>query len=526
MLKMFFSYITIMLFVCTQIYAQSWIPDLGNGKYKNPIIYADYSDPDIVKVGGDFYMVSSSFNCMPGIPILHSKDLVNWKIINHVYDKLPFEKYEKPAHGQGSWAPSIRYHDGLFYVYFCTPHEGLFLATTKNPAGKWKLHHVVDVELWEDPCPFWDDDGNAYLVRSKLRADILYLHRMSKDGKNVLDNGTIIFQDEKNQPTIEGPKFLKKDGYYYIFSPAGGVGKGWQTVLRSKNIYGPYESKIVLHQGSTNINGPHQGGFVELESGEWWFAHFQDKGAYGRIVHLQPMKWQDGWPLIGNDMNNDGIGEPVVEFIKPNVGKIFPITVPQTSDEFNENSLGLQWQWNANPKSDWYSFKKNVGSLRLYSVKNITQNGNLYFVPNLLLQKFPAPSFSVTTKINFNPEMVGEKSGLVIMGKEWAFVALEKTDNGIQLGMYTGTYNEGEDKTEKIESTDIRQKECYLKVNVDNLGVCTFYYSLDQKDFKKIGKEFTAKPGVWIGAKVGLFALNPNVNEGKGFADFDWFRFN
>ncbi len=239
--------------------AQIWQPDLGNGRYKNPVLFADYSDPDVIRVDDDFYMVASSFNCMPGIPVLHSKDLVNWRIIGHVYPQLPLEKYDKPAHGQGSWAPSIRYHHGIFYVYFCTPHDGLFLAQAKDPTGPWELHHIVEVELWEDPCPFWDDDGQAYLVRGKLRADILYLHRMSPDGKKLLENGTIIFQDTLAQPTIEGPKFMKKDGYYYILAPAGGVSGGWQTVLRSKNIYGPYEAKIVLHQGSTNVNGPASG---------------------------------------------------------------------------------------------------------------------------------------------------------------------------------------------------------------------------------------------------------------------------
>jgi len=511
--------------------AQKWVPDLGNGNYKNPIIFADYSDPDIVHVDEDFYMVASSFNCMPGIPVLHSKDLVNWKIIGHVYDKLPFEKFDKPSHGQGSWAPSIRYHNGLFYVYFCTPAEGWFVATAKNPAGKWELNHVVGVELWEDPCPLWDDDGNAYLVRSKLRANILYLHRMSSDGKKILDNGTIIFQDEKTQPTIEGPKFLKKDGYYYIFAPAGGVSTGWQTVLRSKNIYGPYEAKTVMHQGSTNINGPHQGGIVELKSGEWWFIHFQDRGAYGRIVQLQPFEWNDGWPMIGKDINNDGTGEPVMEWKKPNIGKSFAIEIPQTSDEFNptkgdagSTKLGMQWQWHANPKDDWYSLNEKPGHLRLYSVKNYTQNGNLWFVPNLLLQKFPAPTFSATTKINFNPDRLNEKSGLVVMGREWAFIALTKTEKGLRLGMYTGTYFEGYDKTELIESKDISANSCYLKVEVDSNAVCNFYYSFTGSDFQPIGKSFTAVKGVWIGAKVGLFNINPNINDSKGYADFDWFR--
>ena len=513
-------------FLISISFAQLWIPDLGNGKYKNPIIYADYSDPDVVRVGDDFYMVASSFNCMPGIPVLHSKDLVNWKIIGHVYEKLPFEKYNKPAHGQGSWAPSIRYHNKLYYVYFCTPHEGLFVATAEDPSGPWELEHIVDVELWEDPCPLWDDDGNAYLIRSKLRADILYLHKMSSDGKKILDNGTVIFNNVEKQPIIEGPKFLKKDSYYYIIAPAGGVVTGWQTVLRSKNISGPYEDKIILHQGNTNINGPHQGGLVELKSGEWWFFHFQDRDAYGRIVHLQPVVWKNGWPIVGEDINNDGIGEPVMEWKKPDVGNSYPITIPQTSDEFEHTKLDLQWQWHANPKIDWYSLSDNKGSLRLFSVRNYSQNANLWMVPNLMLQKFPAPSFIATTKISFNPDLIGERSGLLIMGKEWAFVALEKTNGGIQLGMYIGSYFQGFDKTEKIKSIGLNQNECYLRVYVNDQGECTFAFSIDGNSFQTIGNEFKAVPGMWIGAKVGLFNVNPNINVSSGYSDFDWFRFN
>ncbi len=524
-MRLLICFCTILFSPALVISAQNWIPDLGNGNYKNPVLFADYSDPDVIRVDDDFYLVASSFNCMPGIPVLHSRDLVNWRIIGHVYDSLPFGKYDKPAHGQGSWAPSIRYYNGFFYVYFCTPHEGLFMASTTDPAEDWELHHIVNVEMWEDPCPFRDDDGKAYLVRSKLRGAVLYLHRMSLDGKKLLDNGTVIFQNTKDQPTIEGPKFLKKDGYYYIFAPAGGVSKGWQTALRSKNIYGPYEDKIVLHTGNTGINGPHQGGILNLKSGQWWFLHFQSKGAYGRIVHLQPVEWKDDWPLIGADINNDGIGEPVMEYIKPDVGQSYEISVPQTSDEFAANELGLQWQWHANPGQEWFSLTDNPGHIRLYAVQNISQNGNLWFVPNLLLQKFPAPSFTVTTKITFEPELLNEKGGLVVMGKEWAYVALEKTDTGIQLGMFKGTYFEGYDKTQNIESTIINDNTCYLRVNVTEEGICDFSYSPDGKDYQPIGEEFAAKQGVWIGAKIGLFCINPNIKESKGFADFDWFRF-
>ena len=513
----------VLLFLGTTLSAQPWIPDLGNGRYKNPVLFSDYSDPDVVRVGDDYVMVSSSFNCMPGIPVLHSKDLVNWKIVGHVYQKLPFEKYDKPAHGQGSWAPSIRYHEGRFFVYFCTPREGLFVAIAKNPAGPWDLCRVTDVELWEDPCPLWDDDGRAYLVRSKLRAGVLILHRMSWDGKRILDDGTVIFRDEENQPTIEGPKFLKKDGWYYIFAPAGGVAQGWQTVLRSKNVYGPYESKTVLRRGSTEINGPHQGGIVQAPSGSWWFLHFQDRGAYGRVVHLQPVEWKDGWPVIGTDTDGDGVGEPVLEWPKP--GAVYcPTSIPQNSDAFDSGQLGLQWQWHANPKERWFSLTESPGWLRLRASRNPSQQGNLWLAPNLLLQKFPAPSFSATTRIAFHPDRLDEKSGLAVMGREWAFLAFLKTKEGLRLGMFTGTYEEATDKTECIQSIEVQANSCFLKVQVDDMAVCRFLYSFNGEDFLSLGGPFTAAKGTWIGAKVGLFYSNPSLIESKGYADFDWFR--
>ncbi|WP_430933448.1 glycoside hydrolase family 43 protein [Saccharicrinis sp. 156] len=516
--------IFILQFVVGLVSAQQWIPDLGNGNFKNPIIYADYSDPDLIKVGDDFYMVSSSFNCMPGIPILHSMDLVNWEIINHVYQKLPLEKYDKPVHGQGCWAPSIRYHKGKFYVYFCTPYDGLFMATTDDPRNAWELTHVVKTELWEDPCPLWDDDGNAYLVRSQLCGNDLILHKMSTDGKSLLDNGALIYRDRENDPTIEGPKFLKKNGYYYILAPAGGVGPGWQTVLRSKNIYGPYERKTVLHQGDTEINGPHQGGLVDLESGESWFAHFQELKPNGRIVHLNKVEWVDGWPMMGKDLNNDGIGEPLTTYNMPDVGKKYPVKIPQTTDEFNAKKIGLQWQWHANPRDDWYSMRDSKGSLRLNAVQNITKAGNLWYAPNLLLQKFPSPRFKATTKLSFNGDLVGDKSGLVVMGRKWTALQIVKTDDGLSLEMVKGDNDKCDGIASVAESVDIETQTVYLRVVIGDDYLGKYQYSYDGKDYEEIGEGFRAKEGVWIGAKVGVFCVNPNIYESAGYAVFDWFR--
>jgi len=515
-----FSFIIFALLCSFQLKssAQVWQPDNGDGTYKNPIIFADYSDPDVIRVKDDFYMVASSFNCAPGIPVLHSKDLVNWTIIGHVYDKLPLQRYDHLQAGEGSWAPSIRYHSGKFYVYFCTPTDGLFMASTTYPSKNWELVHVADVVNWEDPCSIWDDNGDAYLVRSKVCACVLYLHKLSPDGKKLLDNGI------KLQPTIEGPKFIKKDGYYYILAPAGGVPTGWQAVLRSKNIYGPYEQKTILHQGNTSINGPHQGGLVETQSGEWWFVHFQDRGTYGRIVHLQPAEWVDGWPIIGKDINNDGIGEPVMAYKKPNVGKTYPIENPQTSDEFGSETLGLQWQWWANGNQGFYSLIANKGNMRLFANQVLTESGNPWYAPNLLLQKFSAPQFSGTTCLTFHPQKENERAGLVIMGESYSYIAITKTGKGYTISHCIGDNNNCGGTPKEIKSIIVDKSTVYFKVNVDQNAVCTFSYSLDGKNFTPLGSEFKAKRGKWIGAKIGVFCINPNVEKSTGYGDFDWFR--
>ncbi|HPR33973.1 MAG TPA: family 43 glycosylhydrolase, partial [Prolixibacteraceae bacterium] len=398
-----------------------------------------------------------------------------------------------------------------------------FVATADHPSGNWALQHVVDVDNWEDPCPFWDDDGQAYLVRSKLCGDALYLHRMSSDGKQILDNGVLIYRDQ-SQPTIEGPKFLKKDGYYYILAPAGGVPTGWQTVLRSRNIYGPYESKVVMHTGNTAINGPHQGGLVELGSGEWWFMHFQDRDMYGRIVHLQPVSWVDGWPLIGIDTNDDGIGEPVAGFRKPDAAIPSTPQAPQTSDEFNESRLGRQWQWHANPKTEWYSLNPAKGTLRMNAIRSLTQNGNFWYVPNLLLQKFPAPEFTVNTKLSFYPEHNGERAGLAVMGNSWAYIALVQENDVLFIRTCRGTFNRCDESTTLVHSEIATEGEYYFRLTVSDGGMCRFAYSDDNVNFTDSGLSFQAEKGRWIGAKTGLFCINPNIQQSTGWAEFDWFR--
>jgi beta-xylosidase len=508
-----------------------WVADNRDGTYKNPVLYADYSDPDIVRVGDDYYMTASSFSCVPGLPILHSRDMVNWTIIGHALQKYPDDRFSKPQHGNGVWAPAIRYHNNYFYIYWGDPDIGIFMVKSRAPAGPWENPVLVlPGKGLIDVCPLWDDDGNAYLVHAwaKSRAGInsfLTVRKMNPEGTIASPEWVHVFDGHANHPTVEGPKFYKRNGYYYIFAPAGGVKEGWQLALRSKNIYGPYEEKVVLDQGTTTVNGPHQGGWVETPGGQSWFIHFQDIGAYGRVVHLQPVEWIDDWPVIGIDEDKDGKGQPVLRFPKPRVEGVCPVMTPAESDEFGTDSLGLQWQWQANPQSAWYALMPQSGFLRLFAINSPEQQNNLADVPNVLLQKFPAPDFTATTKIKLTANSDGKRAGLVIMGSDYASVYITKKNQRLFVVRAVCTNALQNGKEQVVEEQPVQTDAVFLRVKVSSPdGRCQFSYSIDGNRFEPVGNEFKAKPGKWIGAKVGLFAVSRMDAEAGGYADFDWFR--
>lgn len=506
-----------------------WVSDQGDRTYQNPVLYADYSDPDVIRTGSDFFMVASSFNFMPGLPVLHSKDLVNWRVVSYVVQRLPFANYNQPEYGKGVWAPSIRFHDERFWVFFSTPDEGIFMSVSVDPFQGWEpLIHVKKTKGWIDPCPFWDDDGRAYLVNAFAKSrigfkSILHLSRMNPDGTSLLDEGVHIFDGTLNHPTIEGPKMYKRNGYYYIFAPAGGVKQGWQTVLRSRDVYGPYEDRIVLHQGGTDVNGPHQGGWVDTETGEHWFMHFQDRDAYGRITHLQPLRWVDDWPVIGEDKNGDGIGEPVQRFTKP-VADSYPVRVPKTSDDFDDEKLGLQWQWNANPQSCWYSLTPRKGFLRLYAGKwSHIEKPLLYYTPNLLTQLFQGPAFTASARLEFFPGADRDMAGLAVLGNDYAAVVIEKTTEGCRIVFYQGTAREDGRVENRRELDNAPVQTVIFRVVVSENAVCKLIYSFDGECFIEIKDSIVAAPGRWVGSKLGIFARNAVSSESTGYADFDWF---
>lgn len=532
--------------------SEVWSPDLGNGKYVNPIIDADYSDPDVVRVGDDYYMTASSFSDIPGLPVLHSKDLVNWTIIGHAIAEMPdYAKFATPNHGNAVWAPAIRYHNGEYYIYYGDPDLGIFMTKAKDPAGPWeKLTLVHPAKGIIDTCPFWDEDGKAYIAHGYAGSragvkSILGMIEMTPDGKSTIGQDRMIYDGHIDNETIEGAKMYKRDGWYYIFSPAGGVATGWQVVLRSKSPWGPYEMRNVMEQGDTDINGPHQGAWIDTPDGkEDWFIHFQDKGPYGRVVNLEPMVWlENGWPVIGVDPDGDERGIPVRTYKKPNVGKTYPKQTPQESDEFDSVELGKQWQWKDNPSALWYFCDAASSKLRLFSNQQ-PEGTTLYDLPNLLLQKFPARDFTATAKVQFFPRqkdgktMTGERAGIVVMGYNFGALAFESRKDGVYLVMtecYKANKGGKETEVEAIKLDDPKQT-VYLRVKIDYTGAkkptqkpdysadATFYYSLDGKKFTKVGKPVKTDVGHWIGAKFGLFCSRDWSSNDSGWMDIDWFR--
>ncbi len=490
-------------------------------QYRNPVLFADYSDPDVVRVGDDFYMTASSFGQFPALPILYSRDLVGWRLVGHAIQRFPDAAFDSVQHGNGVWAPSIRHHDGWFWIFWGDPDRGIYRVRARDPRGPWEAPVLLHAAKgWIDPAPLWDEDGSAYLVHAFARSrsgikHILHVNRMSPDGTRLLDEGRLVFGDSVRHPTMEGPKLYKRNGWYYIFAPAGGVPTGWQTVLRSRNVYGPYEDRIVLAQGSTPVNGPHQGAWVETEQGEDWFFHFQDRGPYGRIVHLQPMVWKDDWPVMGRDADGDGTGEPVAAFRLPRVARRSPAAAPATSDEF-DGGLGLQWQWQANPRAEWASV--TGGSLRLHAQP---APANLWPVPSLLTQKIPAEELSATTRIDFQGRVAGERAGLLVMGLDYAYLALARTADGVEIvqGRAANAHQGTAESTVRVPGS-----AAYLRVTMTAGALCRFSYSRDGVRFTEIGEPFQAREGRWIGAKLGLFATRPAGSAEGGYADFDYFR--
>jgi beta-xylosidase len=467
--------------------------DQGDGTYRNPVLPADYSDPDAIRVGDDFYLVASDFH-FTGMQVLHSRDLVNWEIIGQVFHRLTMSpKYDAmTAYAEGTWAPTLRYHDGTYYVFVCTPYDGLFMWHAANPAGPWSETVTVKaVDQWEDPCPFWDDDGQAYLVHSRKGAGPLLLHRMSPDGTQLLDEGVEIYRG----PVAEGPKLFKRHGWYYISLPEGGVSGGGQTVLRARSIYGPYERREVLPSGS-----PHQGALVELANGDWWFLAFKSTGFLGRITHLLPVTWgTDDWPDLGDH------GKTVARWTKPNVGRVYPIRRPARSDDFDGGVLSPQWQWNHNPVDAAWSLTARPGWLRLTALPA----GSLATARNTLTEKLWGQTGTIDVKLDTSAMAEGQRAGFAFMsGDVFAWVGLEQDGGGRRIAWEGGT------------GPSLPGGNVWLRGTYDG-ETAHLLYSLDGRTYADTGVPVKLNFAKWKGARLAVFCHGPN----GGSVDVDFVRY-
>ena len=526
----------------------AWSPDLGDGTYKNPVIFADYSDPDVIRVGGDFYLTASSFTSAPGLPVLHSTDLVNWTLIGHALARnLPAARFDTaPKIGGGVWAPALRFHAGKFYIYYPDPDEGIYVVTATDPAGPWAAPVMVKAgKGLIDPCPLWDTDGKVWLVHGWAnsrsgRNNLLTLLPLNADGTAPTGEGKdIILGPTFKVTTLEGPKFYQFNGWYWIFAPVGGVGGGTQAVFRAKTIDGPYEYRSVLEQGGTPTNGPHQGGLVDTTDGkQCWFVHFQDAGVYGRITHLEPVNWRDdGWPVMGDAPAATGPGTPVLAHQKPTVGQVADLApssaqnrspaIPQTSDEFDIPSLGLQWQWAANPQPAWFSLTARPGFLRLFPQPKLP---SFTAQTNLLLQKFPAPEFRVTARLDAAALAPGAQAGLVVWSTPAITFSAEKTATGLRVSQIVSGGRGGAGVAAATADMSGPVGTLALTITrgpgtgVKSQAVVQLSYSPDGRLFTNLGSATTISQiaGAWMGAKFGLFAYAPEGNGKTGPADFDW----
>jgi beta-xylosidase len=502
--------------------------DLGNGTFANPVIPGDYSDIDAIRVGSSYYAISSTFQYSPGVVILQSKDLVNWEIFGHVVKDLtvisPELNWDKMnRYGRGIWAGSLRYYKGKFWVYFGTPEEGFFMSSAVNPAGPWEpLHAVWRVAGWDDCCSFCDDDGQLYLVASNFALDPktnkkynIHLFKMTPDGKNlIMESDTIIHQSNGS----EANKLYKINGVYYHYYSE--VNKEGRVIMmnRSKNIYGPYETKQLNHVNKGYDRNPNQGGLMQTLAGDWWFFTHHGTGHWdGRVASLLPVTWVDGWPIIGK-VGADKIGNMVWNAKKPiNIKTDYKI---QTNDEFNKPTLAVQWEWNYQDRSDKWSLTDKKGFMRLYAFRPINptdKNKIILRAGNTLTQRSMGTAHNeITIKMSVAKMADGQYAGLTHFSSTSNSTFGIKQQDGVRKLVY---HNNGNDSIGK----QINVPDVYLKSTWNYAGVSTYSYSEDGKTFKLFGGTYQLSWGSYRGDRIGIF--NYNVLEDKGIVDIDWFHY-
>ena len=508
----------------TTVLGQKLQSDNGDGTYTNPVIPADFPDPDVILVDSTYYMVNTTMFVFPGVTILKSHDLVNWEYCCNAVQQFDFSPcYDLEGcnrYGHGQWATSLKYHNGKFYLLFITLDEGGFLCSADKPEGPWKIQKLP--KGFYDPGLFFDDDGRIFVAHgySKIFMTELDENFAPEGSDSLVYTGDI-------RRGLEGTHVYKINGYYYLYCTYGGL-DGFQAALRSKSIFGPYEQKVVIRDTTHGVNyGIHQGALIQTQTGEWWTMLFVDNGPFGRFPSLQPVTWKDGWPMVGVN------GKAVVSYRKPNVGGQYPVKVLQTSDEFDSTGLGMQWEWNHNPDQTKWSLGENPGCLRLSTA---TVVDSLPKARNTLTQRmFAYYSDTIaslaTAKLDFGHMKEGDIAGLAVFQDPYAFIGIERTHGK----NYVVMVNNGK----HMDSAAVQGSTIYFRASAihgsgaaplyggktaPGSGTASFSFSLDNRSFVEIGNMLHMKFNlrIFTGNKFCLF--NYATAETGGYVDFDWFR--
>ncbi|WP_406154635.1 family 43 glycosylhydrolase [Streptomyces sp. NBC_00882] len=492
--------------------------DQGDGTYVNPIIPADLSDWDCIRVGTDYYGITSTFGYSPGMAVLHSKDLVNWRTLGGAVDdvtrigpELNWDRMNR--YGRGVWAGSIRHHAGRYWVYFNTPDEGFFMTSAPSPTGPWEpLHALWRTSGWNDVCPFWDDDGQGYLVTTHYAdAYKVNLFKLSTDGKSLVGPSTVLHQSQGS----EANKLYKIDGtYYHLFSEVKSEGRVLM-MNRGSSLTGPFETRQLQHVNPSVDREPNQGGLVQAPNGAWHFVTHHGRGAWeGRVLSLLPVTWVDGWPILGS-VGADGIGNMVWAGQVPAGGTpglpVDALPPVVTSDLFTDTRLKPQWEWHYQPRADRWSLTERPGYLRLKAFAPLAAN-NLTKVGNTLTQRVlrTAGSATVTVRLELAGLADGQHAGLCHYAASYAGLGVRRSGTTTTIA-----HNAGGTLT---NGPVITQNAVWLRTSWDVNGVSRFSYSLDGNAFTTFGGTYQLTWGGYRGDRVGIYTYNPN---GTGHIDID-----
>ena len=518
--------------------ARAWLADNGNGTFTNPLFYDEFSDPDLIRVGDNYYFTGTTMHTMPGLPILHSKDLVNWEFLCYASDGLnygPEYRLEegKSIYGQGIWAPSFRYRDGTFYIFSDVNHRKTQLYTATNPAGPWKHRELK--RSFHDLSVLFDDDGKVYAVWGYREIHLAQLNEQLDDV--IPGSERIIIQ--KPAGMGEGCHFYKIDGKYYILS-AWFDGRMRMPCARADKPEGPYEVNREIsadeefgiqegnrladeHKGfpftlkshdpkSVGRMALHQGGLVNTPKGEWWGFSMMDYNSTGRLTCLSPITWQDGWPYFGLTGN---LKRTPRTWVKPNTGQSSsPSTPYQRNDEFNGPRFSNVWQWNHFPVADQWSLAERPGFLRLHSLPA----SDLWSARNTLTQRAIGPESSPTAELDTTSLKAGDVAGLALLSYPYAWIGVSRNSDGFEIQQFDQT-------TAKTVSAPFSGGRIWLRAHCDFLSEkAQFSYSTDGNVFKPLGDEFTMvfQGRTFQGVRYSLFSYNLSGAPG-GYVDFDRF---